>query len=358
MVPFAGYEMPVQYKEGLVPSHLHTRSAVSIFDVSHMLQTKIHGADRVAFMESLVVADIKALNDNQGSLTLFTTDQGGIQDDLIVTKTDAGYLYVVSNAGCIDKDLPHLQNHAAEMRGKGMDVDVEVVTNGLIAVQGPQMAAAVQPGLKDVDLSKLTFMTSVETELFGVPGCRVSRCGYTGEDGVEISIPVEHTQAITEQLLASTTADVKLAGLGARDSLRLEAGLCLYGNDIDETTTPVEGTLLWTISKRRRAEANFPGASIILQMIKDKPKRKRVGFVSKGAPVRGGAAIYDETGERKIGEITSGCPSPTLKVNVAMGYVETPSSKVGTKVKLEVRKKKIDAQVSKMPFVPANYYHG
>lgn len=357
MVPFAGYAMPVQYKDGLVPSHLHTRSAVSIFDVSHMLQTKIHGKDRVAFMESLVVADIQGLKDNQGSLTLFTNEKGGIQDDLIVTKI-ADYLYVVSNAGCIHKDLPHMQNHAAAMRSKGMDVDVEVVINGLIAVQGPQMVAAVQPGLKDVDLNKLTFMTSVETELFGVPGCRVSRCGYTGEDGVEISIPVEHTQSIVEQLLASQTADVKLAGLGARDSLRLEAGLCLYGNDIDEDTTPVEGTLLWTISKRRRAEANFPGASVILQMIKDKPKRKRVGFVSKGAPVRGGAAIYDESGERQIGEVTSGCPSPTLKVNVSMGYVETPSAKVGTTVKLEVRKKKIDAVVSKMPFVPANYFHG
>jgi len=353
MVNFAGFSMPVQYKEGIPTSHLHTRSDVSIFDVSHMLQTCIFGKDRLDFIESLIVGDIKGLEENQGTLSLFTNEKGGIKDDLIVTKT-ADYLYVVSNAGCIDKDLPHLQNNAAEWRSKGRDVTVEVLPHGLIALQGPAMVNCLQP-LIDFQLEDLPFMTSTVGNLMGVDNCRITRCGYTGEDGVEISIPEEKTTEITEGLLNSKEANVLLAGLGARDSLRLEAGLCLYGNDIDETTTPVEGTLLWTIGKRRRAEANFPGASVILQQIKDKPTKKRVGFISNGPPARSGTAIYSESGE-PIGQLTSGCPSPSLKQNVSMGYVKTPFVKAGTKVKFEIRKKMVDAQVAKMPFIPSQYY--
>lgn len=356
MVNFAGWDMPVQYVEGQIGSHLHTRTAVSIFDVSHMLQTHIRGKDRVAFIESLVVGDIAGLKDSQGTLTLFTNPEGGIKDDLIVNKTDGDYLYVVSNAGCADKDLPHMQNAAEEFRSKGKDVTVEVLPYGLIAVQGPKMAEALQPGI-GIDLTKLPFMINAETEVFGVQGCRITRCGYTGEDGVEISVPQDKTVSVVETLLGSKQTQVKLAGLGARDSLRLEAGLCLYGNDIDETTTPVEATLAWTIGKRRRQEANFPGADIILKQLKDKPKKKRVGFVSKGGPpARGGSAIYDESGEQKIGEITSGVPSPSLKVNISMGYVDAKFAKAGTPVKLEVRKRTFDGVVSKMPFVPTNYY--
>jgi len=356
MVNFAGWEMPVQYAEGQIVSHLHTRAMVSLFDVSHMLQTRIHGKDRVAFIESLVVGDIAGLNDSQGTLTLFTNHEGGIKDDLIVNKTSGDYLYVVSNAGCIDKDLPHMQNAATEFRSSGKDVTVEVLPNGLIALQGPKMVQALQPGV-GIDLQKLPFMINAETEVFGVSGCRVTRCGYTGEDGVEISIPQDKTVYVTETLLNSTETDVKLAGLGARDSLRLEAGLCLYGNDIDEKTTPIEATLAWTIGKRRRQEANFPGADIILKQLKDKPSKKRVGFVSKnGPPARGGSAIYDESGEQQIGEITSGCPSPSLKVNISMGYVDAKFAKAGTAVKLEVRKRTFDGVVSKMPFLPTNYY--
>lgn len=356
MVNFAGWEMPVQYTEGQIASHLHTRSMASIFDVSHMLQTRIHGKDRVAFIESLVVGDIAGLKDSQGTLTLFTNPQGGIKDDLIVNKTNTDYLYVVSNAGCADKDLPHMQNAAEEFRNKGKDVTVEVLPYGLIALQGPKMVQALQPGLS-FDLSKLPFMVNSEAEVFGVQGCRVTRCGYTGEDGVEISIPEDKTVFVVETLLNSSHTNVKLAGLGARDSLRLEAGLCLYGNDIDETTTPIEATLAWTIGKRRRQEANFPGADIILKQLKDKPKRKRVGFVSKGGPpARGGSIIYDESGEKKIGEITSGCPSPSLQENIAMGYIDANFSKAGTPVKLEVRKRTFDGVVSKMPFVPTSYY--
>ncbi|KAL7884764.1 hypothetical protein AOLI_G00075340 [Acnodon oligacanthus] len=354
MVEFAGWSMPVQYKDSHIASHLHTRQHCSIFDVSHMLQTKVYGKDRVKFVESLIVGDIEELKDNQGTLSLFTNTKGGIMDDLIVTKTDKEYLYMVSNAGCADKDSAHLQAKLQEFKAAGHDVDLEYMEESLIALQGPSMAQVLQEGVCD-DLSKLTFMTSVLTPVFGIQGCRVTRCGYTGEDGVEISVPRESVVALTERLLVNS--EVKLAGLGARDSLRLEAGLCLYGNDIDETTTPVEASLVWTIGKRRRQVRDFPGADIILPQIKAKTPRKRVGLISNGPPVRQHTPILSTDG-RIIGEVTSGCPSPCLKQNVAMGYVETSFSKVGTPIQVEVRKKMIPAVVSKMPFVPTNYYTG
>uniref|UniRef100_A0A672KGU2 Aminomethyltransferase, mitochondrial n=1 Tax=Sinocyclocheilus grahami TaxID=75366 RepID=A0A672KGU2_SINGR len=234
----------------------------------------------------------------------------------------------------------------------------------------PSMAQVLQKGVGD-DLRKLTFMTSVLTPVFGIQGCRVTRCGYTGEDGVEvgcfvcvcvcvvvmrhISVPSGEVVLLTEKLLADS--EVKLAGLGARDSLRLEAGLCLYGNDIDETTTPVEASLVWTIGKRRRQAQDFPGADIIVPQIKAKTQRKRVGLISTGPPVRQHTPILSSEG-RVIGEVTSGCPSPCLKQNVAMGYVEAGFSKVGTSIQVEVRKKAVPAVVSKMPFVPTKYYMG
>ncbi|XP_052780225.1 aminomethyltransferase, mitochondrial-like [Mya arenaria] len=358
MVPFAGWDMPVQYKDSISESHKNVRTNAGIFDVSHMLQTKVTGKDRVQFIESLVVGDIAGLNGNQGTLSLYTNDKGGIIDDLIVNETEQGYLYVVSNAGCADKDLPHMLTQAERLRKKGLDVQVEVICNGLIALQGPGMVKTLQPGLS-FDMSELPFMTNRETSVYGIDGCRVTRCGYTGEDGVEISVDVNRTEELVEHLLhANSGVDVRLTGLGARDSLRLEAGLCLYGNDIDEDTTPIEATLAWTIGKRRKAEGGFPGSDIILQQIKDKPKQRRVGFTSTGPPVRGGAEIFDESGSKVIGKVTSGCPSPTLKVNVAMGYVEAAFFKPGTNVKFNVRNKLVPGIVSKMPFVPTNYYFG
>uniref|UniRef100_A0A8C1M7D2 Aminomethyltransferase n=1 Tax=Cyprinus carpio TaxID=7962 RepID=A0A8C1M7D2_CYPCA len=354
MVEFAGWSMPVQYKDSHINSHMHTRQHCSIFDVSHMLQTKVYGRDRVKFIESLIVGDIAELKDNQGTLSLFTNTKGGIMDDLIVTKTDQGYLYVVSNAGCADKDSAHMQARLQEFKAAGHDVDLEFMEESLIALQGPSMAQVLQKGVGD-DLRKLTFMTSVLTPVFGIQGCRVTRCGYTGEDGVEISVPSGDVVSLTEKLLADS--EVKLAGLGARDSLRLEAGLCLYGNDIDETTTPVEASLVWTIGKRRRQAQDFPGADIIVPQIKAKTQRKRVGLISTGPPVRQHTPVLSSDG-RVIGEVTSGCPSPCLKQNVAMGYVEAGFSKVGTSIKVEVRKKAVPAVVSKMPFVPTKYYMG
>ncbi|KAM4652383.1 aminomethyltransferase, mitochondrial [Discoglossus pictus] len=352
MVEFAGWSLPVQYKDSHMASHLHTRQHCSLFDVSHMLQTRVVGKHRVQYMESLVVGDIAELKENQGTLSLFTNENGGIIDDLIVTNAAEGYLYVVSNAGCADKDSAHMQNKLQEFRTAGRDVHLEIVDFALLALQGPSSSRVLQDGLSD-DLSKLSFMTSVTTRVFGIPGCRVTRCGYTGEDGVEISVPAPQAVELAERLLQNS--EVKLAGLAARDSLRLEAGLCLYGNDIDETTTPVEASLVWTLGKRRRAAMDFPGASLIVPQIKGKVTRKRVGLTSTGPPVRQHTPILNPEG-RIIGEVTSGCPSPCLRYNVAMGYVEPEYMKASTALRLEVRKKLVDGVVSKMPFVPTRYY--
>ncbi|XP_039084321.1 aminomethyltransferase, mitochondrial isoform X2 [Hyaena hyaena] len=352
MVAFAGWSLPVQYRDSHIDSHLHTRRHCSLFDVSHMLQTKILGCDRVKLMESLVVGDIAELRPNQGTLSLFTNEAGGILDDLIITSTSEGYLYVVSNAGCWDKDLALMQGKVKELQNMGSDVSLEVVDNALLALQGPTAAQVLQAGVAD-DLRKLPFMTSAVMEVFGVSGCRVTRCGYTGEDGVEISVPAAGAVHLATALLENP--EVKLAGLAARDSLRLEAGLCLYGSDIDEHTTPVEGSLGWTLGKRRRTAMDFPGASIIVPQLKGKVQRRRVGLMGEGAPMRAHSSILNTEGT-VIGTITSGCPSPCLKKNVAMGYVPSEYSRPGTPLLVEVRRKQQMAVVSKMPFVTTNYY--
>ncbi|XP_022103908.1 aminomethyltransferase, mitochondrial-like [Acanthaster planci] len=356
MVPFAGWSMPVNYKEGITSEHTNCRTKAVIFDVSHMLQSKIHGKDRTKFIESLTVADIEGLKENSGTLSLLLNDKGGIIDDLVVSKTDQGHIYMVTNAGCSDKDTAHIQGKLEEFKAAGLDVTFEPLHDmGLLALQGPLSAQVLQAGMSH-DLSQLTFMTTITTDVFGIP-CRVTRCGYTGEDGVEISVPASRTVELTERLLSSQETTVSMCGLGARDSLRLESGMCLYGNDIDETTTPIEATLAWTIAKRRRERRDFPAADLILKQLKEKPERKRVGLISKGAPPRAGASILDEAGQ-EVGHVTSGCPSPTLKVNVAMGYIKTQLSAVGTAVKVQVRKRSVDAEVAKMPFVPSKYYTG
>ncbi|KAM9271964.1 aminomethyltransferase, mitochondrial [Cariama cristata] len=352
MVPFAGWSLPLHYGQGHLQSHLHTRRRCSLFDVSHMPQTRVYGRDRIKFMESLVVGDIAELKPGQGTLTLLTNERGGIVDDLIVTNTSEDHLYVVSNAGCADKDLAIMMGRAAELQATGADVHLEVLDNALLALQGPSMARVLQAGLSD-DLGKLSFMNSIATTVFGVPGCRVTRCGYTGEDGVEISVPAGRAVELAERLLG--VPEVWPAGLAARDSLRLEAGLCLYGNDIDETTTPAEAGLLWTLGKRRRVAMDFPGAAIIMAQVKEKPKRKRVGLTSVGPPIRPHMAILGPEGT-PVGTVTSGCPSPSLGKNIAMGYVEAVHSRAGTALTVEVRKKQHPALVTKMPFVPTQYY--
>lgn len=363
MVPFGGYLLPVSYgAEGISASHLHTRQHCSVFDVSHMMQTEVRGRDKLAFLESLTTADLINMADNTATLTVFTDPlTGGILDDLIITKTTLGYYHLVSNAARRPQDQKLLEEAQAAMRAKGKDVDIRFLNpeeRALLAVQGPDTAKVLQP-LTDVDLSRLYFMESTLATVAGVSDCRITRCGYTGEDGVEISLAADQAVKVAELLLASEVASVKPAGLGARDSLRLEAGMCLYGNDIDHTTTPVEAGLSWLVAKRRRTTADFPGATVIIDQLRNGPGRRRVGLKSRGPPARAGAAVHaltDTLHEDIVGYITSGCPSPSLGGNIAMGYVRSELAKSGTKVLLKVREKRVEATVCKLPFVPSKYY--
>ncbi|VVC90106.1 unnamed protein product [Leptidea sinapis] len=356
IVDFSGFLLPVQYTDMSVSaSHLFTRSSASIFDVSHMLQTNVYGKDCVSWFESICPVDLKGMVDGSSSLTVFLNDKGGIIDDLIVTKVKGDQLYIVSNAGRLEVDKQHMRDTSEIFRKSNKDVTVEfydVSERALIAVQGPKAAGILQK-LTNFSLDDLTFMTSRTGTVAGVE-CRITRCGYTGEDGVEISIPPEKADIVTEALLQSS--EIKLAGLGARDSLRLEAGLCLYGNDITDKITPVEANLTWLIAKRRRNEANFPGADVILKQIKDGVSKRRVGIrIEAGAPARKGAVLKNFNGD-VVGNVTSGCPSPSLGGNVAMGYVLEQNKKVGTELQVNVRNNNIACVVSKMPFVPSKYY--
>jgi len=357
MVNFAGYLLPVQYEDqSIASSHLHTRSHASIFDVSHMLQTYVRGRDAIDCFESICSADIVGLDNNNGTLTVFTNDAAGILDDLIVSRVSSNLLYVVSNAACKKQDSEIIRAAVERYKALSREVDVEFLDpseRALLALQGPAAANALQQLIK-FELKNLYFMQTTETEVAGV-NCRVTRCGYTGEDGFEISIPADKGVHIAEALLDIPNGNVKLAGLGARDSLRLEAGLCLYGSDIDSTISPVEAALTWLVPTRRRAERSFPGAMEIVKKMTEGVSKRRVGFrMSSGPPARHGSEIFFEG--QKIGEITSGCPSPSLGGNVAMGYVEEAHKKIGTKVALKIRDKMYPAEIAKMPFVKANYY--
>ncbi|TPX71157.1 aminomethyltransferase [Spizellomyces sp. 'palustris'] len=349
MVEFAGWAMPVQYSSlGVLASHMWTRQKASLFDVSHMLQTRWTGKDRTKFLESLVVADVEGLPVGSSTLSLFTNENGGIIDDTVVNKQDDKGFYVVSNAGCAEKDLAHIHAHLKKFQDRGGDVDVKVLEDvSLVALQGPS-AAQVISALSGQNLASFGFMSGRWMDIKGIP-VYISRCGYTGEDGFEISVPHEEVVRFSQMLLDHP--DVELAGLGARDSLRLEAGLCLYGHDLDDTVTPVEGGLTWTIGKRRREEGGFLGADKIIPQIGKAVPRRRVGLVVEGAPAREGAEIFNVEGE-SIGKITSGCPSPVLKKNIAMGYVKNGFHKQGTELQVKVRNRMQKAKITKMPFVP------
>ena len=360
MVEFGGWDMPVQYPAGIVKSHEHTRKAAGLFDVSHMLGVVLRGADRVEFMEKLCTADIKALPDGMGSLTVITNESGGVIDDCIVTNA-GDHLYMVINAGHEEIDLPHIKKHMDAFVKAGGDVSLETLTdNGILALQGPKAAEVLQ-GLVSEDLSQMSFMYAKPMEVAGVGECFVARSGYTGEDGFEIAVPKgdgpkHNVVTLWESLLANP--DVMPVGLGARDSLRLEAGLCLYGNDLDETTSPAEGTLFWVVAKSRRTPGAFVGSDRILEEIANKSaKRKRAGFVIEGAPARAGTAVLNAEGEQ-IGVVTSGSHSPMLKKGIGMCYVQPQYMKAGTELFVELRKKKQTITITKMPFVPQNYYRG
>ena len=352
MVPFAGYDMPVQYALGVKKEHLHTRDAAGLFDVSHMGQLRLHGAGAAKALEALVPVDIIDLPEGKQRYAFFTNEQGGILDDLMVANL-GDHLFVVVNAACKAQDIAHIQAHLPA------DVTLEVIEDrALLALQGPKAAdvlARLQPAV-----SAMSFMDIQQLSIDGVD-CIVSRSGYTGEDGYEISVPAANAQALARKLTAYD--EVEWIGLGARDSLRLECGLCLYGHDLDTTTTPVEASLLWAISKVRRADGEraggFPGDAIILDQITNKSvNRKRIGLVGETkAPVREGTELFSAQGER-IGVVTSGTAGPTAGVPVSMAYVAMDYAELGTTIMAEVRGKMLPMTVAKMPFVPQRYYRG
>ena len=357
MVPFAGYDMPVQYPAGVMKEHLQTRAAAGLFDVSHMGQVVIKAKsgkyeDAALALESLVPVDILGLAEGRQRYGFFTDDNGGILDDLMITHLD-DHLFVVVNAACKDADIAHLQKHIGEI------CDITVLDRALIALQGPRAVDVLAELWADV--ASMRFMDVRHCRLHDV-SCLVSRSGYSGEDGYEISVPNEMAEDIAKRLLEHP--DAQPIGLGARDSLRLEAGLCLYGNDIDTTTTPVEGSLNWAMQKIRRTggarAGGFPGADKILAQLADPAllTRKRVGLVAlERVPVRDHSELQSTEGS-VIGEVSSGMLGPTINQPVAMGYVKPDFAALGTRVNAIVRGKAVPMEVAAMPFVPNRYHRG
>jgi aminomethyltransferase len=356
MVAFAGYDMPVQYASGIIKEHLHTRAAAGLFDVSHMGQVALRArcgavADAALSLETLVPGDMLGLAAGRQRYTVLTNDAGGILDDLMVSNHGHGLMLVVNAARKVF-DEAHLRSHLSNA------CVVELTDRALLALQGPAAEAVLASFAPEV--RALRFMDVAAVTLLGA-ACFVSRSGYTGEDGFEISTPAEIAEPLWEALLRNPA--VAPIGLGARDSLRLEAGLCLYGADLDETTAPVEAALEWTLSKARRAggerAGGFPGAEAILAQLAGGITRRRVGLLPEGrAPVRAGAAVLrSQDDAAPVGVVTSGGFAVSLNVPVAMGYVPPEAAVPGTRVFTELRGKRLGLIVSRLPFVPARYKH-
>lgn len=354
MVPFAGYDMPVQYPAGVLKEHLQTRASAGLFDVSHMGQVMIRARsgryeDAALALETLVPVDILGLAEGRQRYGLFTDDNGNILDDLMIAHVD-DHLFVVVNAACKEADLAHLEKHIGDR------CEITLLDRALVALQGPRAVDVLAELWADVAAMK--FMDVRHCRLHDV-SCLVSRSGYSGEDGFEISIPINMAEDIARRLLEHP--DAQPIGLGARDSLRLEAGLCLYGNDIDTTTSPVEAGLEWAIQKVRRnggaRAGGFPGATRILRELDTGATRRRVGLKPDGkAPVRSHAKLYaDAEGKTEIGEVTSGGFGPSADGPVAMGYVPVGHSAPGTQIYAEVRGKYLPVTVATLPFVTPTY---
>jgi aminomethyltransferase len=363
MTEYAGWEMPVQYKDqSMIDSHLRTRSRASLFDVSHMLQLNVTGEHRAEFLESLLVGDIEGLQKDHAVLSLLTNHDGGIIDDTVVTNL-GDRLGMVLNAGCAEKDLAHLEQYELEWRSCGKDVYITHQDRSLLALQGPLAMYILRTFTgrdSNIDINEIPFMTRFKSHVRDIP-IDVTRCGYTGEDGFEISVENKHATALAREL--TSFVECKAAGLASRDTLRLEAGLCLYGNDIDETTTPVEAGLAWTIPKRRRDPLNpnkFPGWNIIMDQLKngaEKVTRKRVGIMTPyRRPPRKDSVIFNNKDE-PVGKVTSGLLSPTLNRGIGMAYIDKPYHTTSTEgLYIDIRETTVPIEVVKMPFVKANYY--
>lgn len=350
MVPFAGYAMPVSYATGIIAEHLHCRAAAALFDVSHMGQVRLTGNDAAAALESLVPGDIVDLGVNRQRYSFFTNPNAGILDDVMITRRDNDIL-IITNASCKLADIDYLNSRI------GQQCSVEPLPQlALLALQGPK--AIVTLSRLNADVGKLAFMTGMHTQLNGAD-CFITRSGYTGEDGFEISVAADAAQVLARVLLAQP--EVKPAGLGARDTLRLEAGLCLYGHDIDQTTTPVEAGLAWAIAKVRRAggarAGGYPGADVVGRQMATGCEVKRVGLIgSQRVPVREGAVIIGSHGD-KLGKVTSGTLSPSLNYPIAMAYVAAEKASVGQNLFSEVRGQRQPMRLTTMPFVPHRYHH-
>ncbi|KAK4042062.1 hypothetical protein C8A01DRAFT_14235 [Parachaetomium inaequale] len=389
LVPFGGFHMPVQYTAlSVSQSHAFTRARASLFDVSHMVQRAFSGPGAARFLQRVTPSGAEALGEHRSTLSCLLREDGsgGIVDDTVITRLPGGVFYVVTNAACREKDDGYFEREVGkwngEMEGEGLVVKEERWgLEGLVALQGPEAEGILkgvlhqEAGEQELDLRKVLFGQSVYARVKMAGGrvsspVLISRGGYTGEDGFEISIAGEETVGVTEALLeAGGPEKVQFAGLGARDSLRLEAGMCLYGHDLDESTTPVEAGLSWIIPKERRtADAGYYGAEVIAKQLVAKSKggsgveRRRIGLIVEGAPAREGAEIVTRAEEGKesvqLGVVTSGCPSPTLGKNIAMGYVKDGFHKAGTEVDVLVRGRPRKAVVAKMPFVPTKYWKG
>jgi aminomethyltransferase len=351
MVPFAGYEMPVQYPTGIIREHLHTREAAGLFDVSHMGQVLIEGAGTAAMLESLVPVDIEGLGSHRQTYALFTNERGGVQDDLIITRWASDSFFLVVNAACKEDDIAHLRQHLC---GQTLTV---LGDRALLALQGPR-AREVMKSLCS-EAAELVFMQGCRATI-GDAEVYITCSGYTGEDGFEISVADVSAEALARRILAFE--QVLPIGLGARDSLRLEAGLCLYGHELAPDIDPVQAGLLWSVSKARRADGvrpgGFPGAEVIFQRIAESTPLRRVGLTVEGKrPVREGQAVLDAGGE-PVGEICSAGYGASVGGPVAMAYVQRAMGEPGTGLFVDVRGNQVPVTVTRMPFSPQRYYRG
>ena len=352
MIPFAGYEMPVSYPLGIKKEHNHTRERAGLFDVSHMGQIRLSGEHAMSALESLVPVDIIDLPLMRTRYALFTTENGGVLDDLMVTNLGDNDLFLVVNAACKEADYDHLKNHL------GASCEIEFYDDlALLALQGPKAAMVLSEFVPSV--KEMAFMTAKQTMLNDID-CFITRSGYTGEDGYEISVSAKDAESLASSLLSSE--EVEWIGLGARDSLRLEAGLSLYGHELDISHSPVESSLNWALSKARRLggerEGNYLGSKVIMNQIENGSDTKVVGLIPEGRmPVRDGAIIQDENGNQ-VGYVTSGGFGPTLNKPISIARLETKFTNSHSKIFALVREKKIAVEIVKLPFVKHNYYRG
>lgn len=349
LVPFAGYAMPVSYPPGIKQEHLHTREAAGLFDVSHMGQVMISGAGATRALEALMPVDLEVLDSGRQSYALFTNEQGGVIDDLMITRLDEESYLLVINAACKEKDLAHLQGSLP-----GLDVK-HLSQQALLALQGPAAKTVMAVYMSDLD--KLGFMHSRQAEIEGI-SCTVNRAGYTGEDGFEISVADSDAERLARLLLSFDS--VEAVGLGARDSLRLEAGLCLYGHELNEDISPIEAGLNWSISRSRRIggtkEGGFPGATNILTAMQEGVETRLVGLSVEGRiPAREGTSLYNVDGEA-VGVVSSGGYAPTVSAPIAMAFVGSAYTETGTELEAIVRNKSLPVRVTRLPFVPHSYY--